>query len=110
MTSWHCADSISQKARLQRVLKLDKWFKVLASEIEYHLAHGSGVVTASTEAMYAMIRSKMRQPHYYAMVKLLEFESTTRTPEEIAVDAYELFGEGRNWYVHNFYAARSRSL
>jgi hypothetical protein len=53
-----------------------------------------------------MLRSRMRQPHYYGLVKLLGLETTQRTPEEIAVDAYELFGEGRNWWVPVLFFAR----
>ena len=65
----------------------------------YHFSRGADTMTAAVEAMYVMLRSKLRQPHYYGMVKLLELDSTQRTAEEIAVDAYELFGEGRNWCV-----------
>jgi hypothetical protein len=55
-----------------------------------------------------MLRSKLRQSHFYALVKLLELETTQRTPEQVSVDAYELFGEGRNWCVHAFVRVRQR--
>lgn len=58
---------------------------------------------ASIEAVYTMIKSIIRRPHYYALVRLLNLEQSTKEPPQAAKDAYELYGEGKNWLVLLFY-------